>query len=145
MTTLNRAAALALESLPPDAVHACTDITGFGLIGHASEMAAASGCTIEIDSRSVPFLEGARDLVTENSPGGARTNREHFGPDVHVSANVDTVLLDLLYDPQTSGGLLIAVANPQERVVTSALSAAGVSSARIGTVIVSERSRIVVR
>jgi selenide,water dikinase len=145
MTTLNRAAALALESLSQDAVHACTDITGFGLIGHASEMAAASGCSIEIDSRSVPLLDGARDLVTGNSPGGARTNREHFGPGVQVSANVDAVLLDLLYDPQTSGGLLIAVANPQERVVTSALAAAGVSSARIGTAITSERSRIIVR
>jgi selenide, water dikinase len=145
MTTLNRAAAGALESLPPDAVRACTDITGFGLIGHASEMAAASGCSIEIDSRSVPLLEDARDLVAANSPGGARTNREHFGPGVRVSADVDASIVDLLYDPQTSGGLLIAVSTRHIDIVTSALSAAGVSSSRIGTVTASEKSRIVVR
>ena len=61
------------------AVHACTDITGFGLIGHASEMAAASGCTLEIDAEPVPLLAGARALVRGNIPGGGRTNREHFG------------------------------------------------------------------
>jgi selenide,water dikinase len=145
MTTLNRAAAAALASLPVDAVHACTDITGFGLIGHATEMAAASGCSIEIESTSVPLLDGARDLVSGNSPGGARTNREHFGPGVRVLADVDASLVDLLYDPQTSGGLLIAVSGPQANTVTSALSAAGVSPARVGTVIASEGSRIVVR
>jgi selenide,water dikinase len=126
-------------------VHACTDITGFGLIGHATEMAAASGCSIEIESTSVPLLDGARDLVSGNSPGGARTNREHFGPGVRVLADVDASLVDLLYDPQTSGGLLIAVSGPQANTVTSALSAAGVSPARVGTVIASEGSRIVVR
>jgi len=145
MTTLNRTAAAALASLPVDAVHACTDITGFGLIGHATEMAAASGCSIEIESTSVPLLDGARDLVSGNSPGGARTNREHFGPGVRVLADVDASLVDLLYDPQTSGGLLIAVSGPQANTVTSALSAAGVSPARVGTVIASEGSRIVVR
>jgi selenide, water dikinase len=145
MTTLNRAAAAALASLPADAVHACTDITGFGLIGHATEMAAASRCSIEIESKSVPLLDGARDLVSRNSPGGARTNREHFGPGVQVLADADASLVDLLYDPQTSGGLLIAVASSQANTVTSALSAAGVSPARVGTVIASEGSRIVVR
>ena len=145
MTTLNRAAAGALASLAADAVHACTDITGFGLIGHATEMAAASGCSIEIESTSVPLLDGARDLVSRNSPGGARTNREHFGPGVRVLADADASLVDLLYDPQTSGGLLIAVSSPQANAVTSALSAAGVSPARVGTVIASEGSRIVVR
>ena len=145
MTTLNRAAAAALASLPVDAVHACTDITGFGLIGHATEMAAASGCSIEIESTSVPLLDGARDLVSRNSPGGARTNREHFGPGVQVLADVDASLVDLLYDPQTSGGLLIAVSSPQANTVTSALSAAGVFPALVGTVIASEGSRIIVR
>jgi selenide, water dikinase len=145
MITLNRAAAAALESLPADAVHACTDITGFGLIGHASEVAAASGCSIEIDSISVPFLEGARQLVAGNSPGGAKTNREHFGPGVQVLGDVDPSLIDLLYDPQTSGGLLLAVPSPQADTVASALSASGAPAARIGTVIASKGSRIVVR
>jgi selenide,water dikinase len=145
MITLNRAAAAALESLPADAVHACTDITGFGLIGHASEVAAASGCSIEIDSISVPFLEGARQLVAGNSPGGAKTNREHFGPGVQVLGDADPSLIDLLYDPQTSGGLLLAVPSPQADTVASALSASGAPAARIGTVIASKGSRIVVR
>jgi selenide,water dikinase len=145
MITLNRAAAAALELLPADAVHACTDITGFGLIGHASEVAAASGCSIEIDSISVPLLEGARELVARNSPGGAKTNREHFGPGVQVLGDVDPALVDLLYDPQTSGGLLIAVPSPQADTVASALSASGAAAARIGTVIASKGSRIVVR
>jgi selenide,water dikinase len=145
MTTLNRAAAGALASLPVDAVHACTDITGFGLIGHATEMAAASGCSIEIESQSVPLLDGARDLVSRNSPGGARTNREHFGPGALASPDADASLVDLLYDPQTSGGLLIAVSSSQVDIVTSALSAAGVSPARVGSVIASGGSRILVR
>src|SRR5262245_12548808 len=77
MTTLNAAAARALESLPPGVVHACTDVTGFGLIGHATEMAVASHCTIEIEAAAVPFIAGAVDLVAGNIPGGGRTNREH--------------------------------------------------------------------
>ena len=65
--------------MPAASVHACTDITGFGLLGHASEMAAASGCSLEIDAAAVPLLEGARELVSGNVPGGGRTNRQHFG------------------------------------------------------------------
>ena len=110
MTTLNRAAAEALEALPAGAVHACTDVTGFGLIGHASEMAAASGCSLEIDAGAVPLLDGARELVRGNIPGGGRTNREHFGARVRRGgrrrrrpASTSSTI------PQTSGGLLVAV------------------------------------
>ena len=76
MTTLNRVAAEALQ-LAADAVHACTDVTGFGLIGHASEMAAASRCTLEIDAAAVPLLPGAG--LVQGTPGGGRTNAQHFG------------------------------------------------------------------
>ena len=110
MTTLNRAAAGVLEDFAGGAVHACTDVTGFGLMGHASEMAAASGCSLEIEAGAVPLIDGARALVRGNIPGGGRTNREHFGARVRVADGIDADLVDLLYDPQTSGGLLVAVA-----------------------------------
>jgi selenide, water dikinase len=134
MVTLNRAAAQVLESLPPPVIHACTDITGFGLIGHAAEMAAASHCVIEIEAARVPILEGARELAPGNSPGGARTNREHFEGRVANAGGVDPALVDLLYDPQTSGGLLVAVAAAAAELMLSNLASAGVLSARIGRV-----------
>ena len=134
MVTLNRAAARVLETLPGGVVHACTDITGFGLIGHASEMAAASHCSIEIEAGRVPLLESACELAPGNSPGGARTNREHFGGGVAIGAGVDATVADLLYDPQTSGGLLIAVAAANSESLLSSLASAGVLSARIGCV-----------
>ena len=134
MATLNGAAARVLETLPGGAVHACTDITGFGLIGHASEMAAASTVSIEIEAARVPILEGALELAPGNSPGGARTNREHFAAGVLIAAGVDPTLVDLLYDPQTSGGLLIAVTASHAEPLLSSLASAGVSSVRIGRV-----------
>jgi selenide,water dikinase len=144
MATLNRAAARALETLPRGAVHACTDITGFGLIGHASEMAAASHCSLEIEAMRVPILDGAPELARDNSPGGARTNREHFGDGVRLKPGVSPALLDLLYDPQTSGGLFIAIAPQHATSLASALESAGVMSAEIGRVIAADTVRIVV-
>jgi selenide,water dikinase len=143
MSTLNRAAAAVLERADPGDIHACTDITGFGLIGHASEMAVASACSIEIDSARVPILEGARELVPGNIPGGGRTNREHFSGGVHVAPHIDPALVDLLYDPQTSGGLLIAVAASKAEALHASLAAAGVSAVRIGRA-VAAAGRIVV-
>lgn len=131
MTTLNRAAALALEPLE-GAVRACTDVTGFGLIGHAFEMAAASGCALEIDSGRVPLIAGARELVAGNVPGGGRTNREYFGARVSASPSIEADLLDLLYDPQTSGGLLVAVVESRAAQVLAAFQAAGVPAVTMG-------------
>jgi selenide,water dikinase len=134
MTTLNRAAA---EAIAPfgTAVHACTDITGFGLIGHASEMAASSRCSLDIHAGRVPIIEGARALVRGNLPGGGRTNREHFGHGVTVAAGVATDLVDLLYDPQTSGGLLLALDPAQASAIAAALESAGVAAAVIGAAV----------
>ena len=116
-----------LETAPAGAVHACTDITGFGLIGHASEMAAASGCSLEIEAGRLPVLDGARELVAGNNPGGgAHQSRTFRRPASHAAAGLDRVALDLLYDPQTSGGLLIA-AETHADSVASALDAGGVS------------------
>src|SRR6185437_9691955 len=110
MTTLNRGASEALSTLPAGSVHACTDVTGFGLAGHGSEMARASGCVIEIDRASVPTLPCALDLLDENTPGGARTNQEYVRGFFDVEGETDSRQVRILFDPQTSGGLLVAVA-----------------------------------
>jgi selenide,water dikinase len=144
MATLNRAAAGVLGRSAPGAVHACTDITGFGLIGHASEVAAASGCSLEIEAGSVPLLEGARALVQGNVPGGGRTNREHFEGRVRVADGIDGAVIELLYDPQTSGGLLIACAGEHAAGLLSALAEAGVLTSRIGRAVPETEVRIAV-
>ena len=145
MTLLNRDAAAAIDQLPAGAVHACTDITGFGLAGHASEMAAASGVTLELDAAAVPVLTGALELVRGNIPGGGRTNRQHFGERIDVAESVDADRADLLFDPQTSGGLLIAVsAGATDALVTSIRSGGGLAVV-IGRVVAAGSQLISVR
>jgi selenide, water dikinase len=145
MSTLNNAASGILARAASGAVHACTDITGFGLIGHATEMAAASGCSIEIDAAQVPLLAGARALVAGNVPGGGRTNREHFAAGVSVAPAVEEDILDLFYDPQTSGGLLIAVDAGQAADLLSSLAVVGIAARRIGRAIEPAGARILVK
>ncbi len=107
MLTLNRAACEAM--LQCDA-HGCTDVSGFGFLGHAREMAVASGVTLEIEAARVPLLAGALDAVRAGAvPGGLRNNREFVSCAVEGADHIDPLLLDLLYDPQTSGGLLISL------------------------------------
>ncbi len=130
MRTLNKAAAEALHAF--DGVHACTDITGFGLIGHASEVANASGATLVIESARVPLLDGVLPLVRGNRAGGMKSNREYFGGLTKLAAGLDEDLLDLLYDPQTSGGLLVCVAADRAEGALRALLDAGVPAAAIG-------------
>jgi selenide,water dikinase len=134
MRTLNRAAAEALQTLAPDAVHACTDITGFGLIGHASEMARASGVTVVLDVGNLPVFHGALAIAGMNRSGGLGSNQEHFGTGVAFETPVAPDLEAILYDPQTSGGLLIAVRPDAAGRVAEALALARVSAARIGHV-----------
>jgi selenide,water dikinase len=134
MSRLNRDAAMALAALPAGAVHACTDITGFGLIGHATEMAKGSGVTMAIAVATVPILDGAIDLVDGNTPGGGRTNAQHFGAGAHADAGLDPRLVQLLYDPQTSGGLLAAVDPDEVAAAMGALTERGVPAQVVGTV-----------
>ena len=134
MLTLNGPASEALRTLPHGAVHSCTDITGFGLVGHGCEMAAASQVTLEIAAASVPLLDGVRELVAGNVPGGGKTNAQHFGRELRVEGAVDADLLTILHDPQTSGGLLVAVDPAHAAAAEAALRAAGVEPFRIGTV-----------
>jgi selenide,water dikinase len=133
MIRLNRDAATALARLG-DAIHACTDITGFGLIGHATEMAKASGRRIAIDVASVPLLDGALELVEQNTPGGGRTNRDHFGAGVSGAAGLDARRVQLLFDPQTSGGLLVAVDAAQVSQALEALADTNVAARQVGVV-----------
>ncbi|MDQ3419219.1 MAG: AIR synthase-related protein, partial [Acidobacteriota bacterium] len=130
----NRAAGELIAALPDGVVHACTDVTGFGLMGHASEMAAASGYSLDIVAASVPLLEGARELVSGNVPGGGRTNRQHFGARIAIDPSVDPGIADLLFDPQTSGGLLVAIDPAAADSALAALQAIGVPAVEIGDV-----------
>lgn len=132
MRTLNRSAAAALASI--DGVHACTDITGFGLIGHATEMAAASQVTLSIRAADVPLFDGVRELVRKNRSGGMASNRGHFAEGVEMASAVDADLQDLLYDPQTSGGLLIAIDQLQADLALQLMAREGVKAVRVGAV-----------
>ena len=107
MLTLNRAACEAMLGVE---VHACTDVSGFGLLGHAREMAAASRVTLEIDASLVQFLPGALEYARAGAiPGGLKNNREFAGPAVRFDRELPPHVEDLLFDPQTSGGLLISL------------------------------------
>jgi len=111
MTTLNQAAARAALAA---SAHACTDITGFGLVGHAQEMALAGSVGLRLSLGRLPLLPGARRYAEGGYiPGGLGRNHDFFGPQVSTGAGLDPLLLDLVYDPETSGGLLLAVAPEQ--------------------------------
>jgi selenide, water dikinase len=134
MVRLNRAAANVVRASPAGMVSACTDVTGFGLAGHASEVAQASGVTIWFDTGALPVLEGALVLAAGNSPGGRRTNEDHFGPGVRVAASVGDAMRLVIFDPQTSGGLLLSVVVGATGHLLGRLSEAGVDAWRVGRV-----------
>jgi selenide,water dikinase len=141
MSALNEAAARSLADLHP-AVHACTDVTGFGLIGHASEMAAASGVTIVLEAEAVPLLPGARELVADNRAGGMKTNQLYFPAVMASRRPVDEELGWLLYDPQTSGGLLAAVDGDKVQDAAAAFARHDVHAVCIGHVEQDDGTRI---
>ena len=147
MCTLNRAAAAVIETSAGTDIHACTDVTGFGLAGHATELAVASGVTVEIEAGRIPVFDGLMDLVSQNRSGGLVSNQAHFAPGVRLEGAVDRQRLDLLYDPQTSGGLLVAVAPGATTEIVERFRAAGVPAVEIGRVVEAEGAgvRLVVR
>jgi selenide,water dikinase len=134
MRMLNRAAADVLRAAPAGVVHGCTDVTGFALLGHACEMALASGVRLRIRLSAVPVLDGTRDLAVRYRPGGTASNEDHFGQFVTIAPDVDPVARAILYDPQTSGGLLASVSATAADHIVRTMGAAGVSAAVIGTV-----------
>ena len=121
MAKLNRYAAEAMRDFT---VHACTDITGFGLLGHCAEMAGTGDITMELDVGAVPFMEGAKEYASGGLvPAGSYTNRKLSLKDVDATG-ADELFLDLLYDPQTSGGLLYSIPEAEAETALKALSAA---------------------
>ncbi len=142
MRTLNKAAAEALQAVE---VHACTDVTGFGLLGHASEMASASGVSLEIDAAAVPLIDGVLPLVAGNKSAGLGSNRAHFHGRIQATSPVAESRMDLLFDPQTSGGLLVAVPGAVAAQAVAALLQRGVVTAVVGQVVSRAEPLITVR
>jgi selenide, water dikinase len=145
MTTLNKIAAEVITtfcattnhvgtSLSP--VHSLTDITGFGLIGHAREMALASNVSLRFHLNQIPLLEGALDCIRAgNIPGGLKNNRDFAECVVEYEEGIAEDLRTVLFDPQTAGGLLIAVAPEHSPGLVGALRAGGVPALEIGEVL----------
>jgi selenide, water dikinase len=130
MTTLNRTAADALRPSTPNAV---TDVTGFGLLGHAHEMARRSEVRIALDAASLPALPGALEVARAGErTGGDRRNREYG--DVEVAARVPAELAALAYDPQTAGGLLVSLPAERAAVLEARFGGDGLFLRRIGRV-----------
>jgi selenide,water dikinase len=133
MTTLNKtASALCLQF----DVHAITDVTGFGFIGHAREMALGSEVSLRLHASAIPLLPGALECVAHGFiPGGLNSNREFAACCVECDAGVPQELSTLLYDPQTAGGLLVSVNRAQAGALVKELVASGTSAAEVGEVL----------
>ena len=142
MTTLNaKAAQIAIEG--QFAVHAATDITGFGLIGHAREMASGSGVSLKIEAAKVPLLEGAMECVRAKFiPGGLNNNRDFAECMVGYDSSVPEDIRTILFDPQTAGGLLFSVARNDSQRLIKALQDAGVPAVAIGESIPTQKPLI---
>jgi selenide, water dikinase len=140
MERLNREAAEALHEFEKMAhgdspIHAVTDVTGFGLLGHAREMAAGSNVSLRIDHVNVPFLRGAREAAQGGFlAGGLKSNRDFVEPCVGFAANIPEEIRALLFDPQTSGGLLIAVASGDAAALSAAIQQRHIAATKIGEV-----------
>ncbi len=141
MVTLNRAAS---EWMKKIGAHACTDITGFSFIGHALEMAIASRVGMLIQSKAIPIFPEAMEYAKLGLiPGGAHSNRDFFSCKVEVHPNVPDLLVDILYDPQTSGGLLISLpSDGAERLVEALKKEGNIDSCIVGNVVEEPRGKI---
>jgi len=147
MSELNRAASEALQELqekagPASPIHAMTDVTGFGLLGHAREMALGNpergieAVSLEIDHSAVRYFPGAIEAARGGFlPGGLKNNRDFIGNCVGFAPNVPQEYRDLLFDPQTSGGLLMAISHESAEAAIQALERRGAAARRIGKVI----------
>jgi selenide,water dikinase len=140
---LNRAASEAMLAV---GIASATDVTGFGVLGHAAEMARASNASLELDALAVPILPEALRLQDKGYvTGGLRTNRRYVEDVLQIEGEVDRSLLDILLDPQTSGGLLIAVAPEKDSRFRQALTERQTAAARIGWVAGRGTPRLVLR
>jgi selenide,water dikinase len=137
---------IASEAMVEYDVHACTDITGFGLLGHASEMAKGCGLSFQFFYSRIPVLAGAKEFAAQGIvPGGAYCNQDYFGREIAISSKVPEPERILLFDPQTSGGLLIALPSSDGEKLLRSLKEKGIPQASlIGEVIAKEKNLITV-
>ena len=143
MKALNDKASAIMQDV---GVNACTDITGFGLLGHAMEMAEASSVSMIFKVQDIPFFPKAIELVkkTKNHPKTIKSNREYLASNVRMSDDIKPEQANLLYDPQTSGGLLIAVSPEKSQQLVERLSVAKILAAIVGEVVEKRTPAIVV-
>ncbi len=142
MTTLNWSAACVMKDFP---VSACTDVTGFGLMGHLAEMVEESSTNIILDSRVVPLMDQVLEFASMGLvPAGSHTNRKFRQDMVDLKSSVSPVLRDVLFDPQTSGGLIMGIARPQAKELLCRLVDQGLVHASIIGQVVPGQGRIVV-
>jgi selenide, water dikinase len=127
MTTLNAAASGIARNYP---VHACSDVTGFGIMGHAAEMASGSSVTLVIESAKLPLLEDAPRLAEKGYvTGGCKRNQDYLKNKIEIQKTIREGLVQVAIDPQTSGGLLIALAKRHAGKLVEDLHAAGITEA----------------
>ena len=132
MTFLNKTAAHIMKKYE---VHSCTDVTGFSLMGHSYEMAQGSNATLHIEVSKVPYHKEAYEFAEMGFiPAGAYRNRQFAENGVLVCGNISRAMQDILYDPQTSGGLLISVAEKDAHKLLHELVESGVEAAQVGSV-----------
>jgi selenide,water dikinase len=144
MATLNRAAGEVLAEA--GAVHALTDVTGFGLLGHGWEMASGSGVGLRLHSEAIRVLAGVHDLAAKDVvPGGSKANLRWVTPHLRVADGLGATWPTVLADAQTNGGLLAAVDPSRAGEVVAALRAAGVSAAAVVGEILEGEPRLEVR
>jgi len=141
MATLNKAAR---DIMVQYGVHGCTDVTGFALLGHSYEMAQGSNCTIHIEVDKVPYHAQALELASMGLiPAGAYRNRAYAEAGVFVRGNISLAMQDILYDPQTSGGLLFAIPEAEAESCLTQLKQTIPDAAIIGYVTEKEDSYII--
>jgi len=139
MATLNKLPAEIMKNYP---VHACTDITGFGLLGHLAEMVEGSNLSIRLQAGNIPVIPETRDYAVMGMvPGGAYKNREFRENMIEFSSEVDRVMQDILFDPQTSGGLLISLESSRAPSLLENLKSLGIRDATIiGEVVITDQN-----
>lgn len=134
MAALNAWAGALIQTFPD--IHACTDVTGFGLLGHSFEMAEGSNATLKLFCQKIPLLHGAKELAEMGIiPAGAYRNMDYVKPHLQIMESAAEPLVDLIADPQTSGGLLVSLPKDQALALCDQLAGASLTGAIIGEVI----------
>jgi selenide,water dikinase len=143
MATLNK---IASEQMQEVGVNACTDITGFGFLGHASQMVESSHVAMKVNSGSIQVFAGVDEFAQKGlCPGGLHRNMEFYGKMIEFSGQVPEYMRDILFDPQTSGGLLISVAEEKADMLLGRLKKAGITEAAIvGEIVTQPAGKIIV-